>query len=95
MLAVLRAEMEKPVNGSAGKPFDVFDFFVIDGVKRMTESRLFETIGRDGSLTLGNLPQSIGLGMDARDYTRSCRMLVTHGHQWDFFNSTATTGWAN
>ena len=86
MLAVLRAEMEKPVNGAAGKPFDVFDFFVIDGVKRMTESRLFETIGRDGSLSLGNLPQSIGLGMDARDYTRSCRMLVTHGHQWDFFN---------
>lgn len=86
MLALLKAEMEKPVGGAPGKPFDVFDFFVIDGVKRMTESRLFETLGRDGSFSLGNLPQAIGLGMDARDYTQSCRMLVTHGHQWDFFN---------
>ena len=86
MLALLKEEMEKPVGGAAGKPFDVYDFFVIDGVKRMTESRLFETVGRDGTLSLDTLPESIGLGMDSRDYTQSCRMLVTHGHQWDFFN---------
>jgi hypothetical protein len=86
MLAMLKAEMEKPVGGAAGPPFTVFDFFVIDGVKRMTESRIFETIGRDGTVSLNNLPQAIGLGMDARDYTKTCRMLVTHGHQWDFFN---------
>jgi hypothetical protein len=86
MLAVLKAEMEQSVSGAAGKPFDVYDFFVIDDVKQMTESRIFETIDRDHTISLDNLPQAIGLGMDSRDYTKACRMLVTHGHQWDFFN---------
>jgi hypothetical protein len=86
MLALLKTEMEKRASGEPDKPFEIYDFFVIDGVKKMTESRIFETIGRDGTLSLGNLPSSVGLGMDSRDYTQSCRMLVTHGHQWDFFN---------
>ena len=86
MLAVLKAEMEKPVDGEPGKPFEIYDFLVIDDVKKMTESSLFRDLGRDGTITLDELPSRIGLGMDSRDYTQSCRMLVTHGHQWDFFN---------
>jgi hypothetical protein len=92
MLALLKAEMEKPANGAPGKPFDVYDFLIIDDVKKMTESHIWEKIrgaffeGTNDSISLGNLPLSIGLGMDSRDYEQSCRMLVTHGHQWDFFN---------
>ncbi len=96
MFALLKDEMEKPIPGTPVEPFNIYEFFVIDGVKKMTESRLLALVSEivaapasqrpDKVKNLGALLTSLGLGMDPADYTETVRMLVAHGHQWDFFN---------
>ena len=88
--AILKTEMEK---GGAGA-FTIYDFVVIDGVKTMVEhTALDKALEFGAGLLHGTAPEAIlrdlakgTVGMDANDYTATCRMLVTHGHQWDFYN---------
>jgi hypothetical protein len=90
MRSLLEAEMQK-----GGAPaFRIFDFIVIDGVKSMVErTALDKAIRMATGIAQGETPQQIvtelargSVGMDASDYTDRCQMLVTHGHQWDFYN---------
>jgi UDP-2,3-diacylglucosamine pyrophosphatase LpxH len=88
--AILKTEMER-----GGAPtFRIYDFIIIDDVKQMVEhawlDKARQAIAGVGG---GQTPQQIArelargtLGMDAKDYTARCRMVVTHGHQWDFYN---------
>jgi|GEM_PF-2998127 len=88
---VLRTEMERDQAG----PFQIWDSFVIDGVKTMmdyggadvlTDVRKLAT-KQISTKTFADRLFKGRLGLDANDYTEKARMLVTHGHQFDFWNS--------
>ena len=86
---VLRTEMER--NGTI---FRIYDSFVIEGVKTMTEHGAFGMLGDLALFAAGQIDQKEvaerlvrgRLGLDANDYTEKTRMLITHGHQFDFWN---------
>lgn len=88
--AILKTEMER----GGGPAFTIRDFIVIDGVKTMTEGTVLDkAIALATGIASGTPPEQIArdlakgsIGMDANDYTETCQMLVTHGHQWDFWN---------
>ncbi|MDC3984474.1 hypothetical protein [Polyangium jinanense] len=88
---VLKTEMEKNNSG----PFQLYDAFVIDGVKTMMEQGIADVLTDAAKLLVGQTTKEqlrdnllIGrLGLDAGAYTEKCRMLVCHGHQFDPWNS--------
>jgi UDP-2,3-diacylglucosamine pyrophosphatase LpxH len=88
--SILKTEMQREGAG----PFRIYDFIVIDGVKSMVErTALDKFIEMAVGIAQGQTPEQIvrelakgTVGMDANDYTDTCRMLIMHGHQWDFYN---------
>jgi hypothetical protein len=77
-----------------GPDFEIFDAFVIPGVKGMMEQTAFEILTDTVKLAAGEMPPDDyvanvlrgRLGMDSRDYSADTKMLITHGHQFDFWN---------
>ena len=94
---VLRTFMEQlPAGVSAAPvPFKIFDAFIIDGVKSMTEQSAFDLLLdaiklKRGQMTKEQYVASLlkgRLGLDSNDYTDKRKMIVTHGHQFDVWNS--------
>jgi hypothetical protein len=89
--AVLRTFMGSNAEG----PFEIYDAFVIEGVKSMMEHSIVDIVLDALALaTEGQTPEGFvenlllgRLGLDSNDYAVDTRMLVTHGHQFDFWNS--------
>jgi hypothetical protein len=89
---LLMAEFQK----DGGPPLEIFDAFVIPGVKSMLDHSWFDLLNELMSAAKGGLSaaqlQTVlkgRLGLDSNDYNDArskCRMLVTHGHQFDFWN---------
>lgn len=75
-------------------PFKIWDCAVIEGVKTMQEHSGLDMLGALKDFATGVLSaQALAttlmtgrLGMDANDYATKRRMLVCHGHQFDFWN---------
>ena len=88
---VLKKEME---TGLTNKPFQIYDAFVIEGVKTMLDHSSIDVVLEIGyALGTGQTPAALldqlllgRLGMDSNDYTQRTNLLVTHGHQFDFWN---------
>jgi hypothetical protein len=83
------------MNASGSHPFEIHDAFLIPGVKTMREHSAADIVQDTADLIRGTLTAEAfadkllegRLGMDAAAYTDTCSMLVTHGHQFDFWNS--------
>jgi len=93
---VLRTVMEqRPAGVTTTVPFEIYDGFIIDGVKTMMEHDVLELGGDIVDLvtqqkTLDQFVNGVlqgRLGLDSLAYTEKRRMLVTHGHQFDVWNS--------
>lgn len=88
--SVLRATMQRN-----NTPFVIYDSFVIEGVKKMTEHAGLDLLADLGMFAAGAINKDEmrdrllrgRLGLDANDYQEKTRMLITHGHQFDFWNS--------
>lgn len=88
--SVLRAEMEL----GSSVPFEIYDGCVIEGVKTMFEKSagdaLVDAYGlASGQLSAAQFTEKLlagRLGLDPSAYVDKCRMLVCHGHQFDFWN---------
>ncbi|MGE3703844.1 MAG: hypothetical protein AB7I13_01130, partial [Vicinamibacterales bacterium] len=88
---VLKAEMEK---GLTNTPFEIYDGFVIEGVKTMLDHSSLDILLElhDAAATGQPVRDLVAqlligrLGMDSNDYTARANLLVTHGHQFDFWN---------
>ncbi len=89
---ILTAEFQKD-----GAPaLEIYDAFVIPGVKSMLDHNWFDLLNELMSASKTGPSQATlqammkgRLGLDANDYNdprSKCRMLVTHGHQFDFWN---------
>ena len=83
--------------GEGAPPFTIYDGFVIGGVKTMTEQSGLDLAGTLAAYATSGFTQAAAetmlrdlvrgrLGLDANDYTEKTQMLVTHGHQFDFWN---------
>ena len=89
------AEIERAMTGgNAAAPFRIYDACVIPGVKTMCDDSAIDLLKNawrvhEGTLTkeafVNGLLQS-QLGLDAAKYTSRARMIVAHGHQFDFWN---------
>jgi hypothetical protein len=89
---VLLAEFQK----DGAPPLEIYDAFVIPGIKSMLDRTWFELLNElmsaaKGGPTAPTLQSMLKgrLGLDSNDYNdqqSKCRMLVTHGHQFDFWN---------
>jgi len=94
---VLKTAMEQRPPGltTPAVPFEIFDAFIIDGVKSMTEHALLPFLKDTLKLARGQVTKEqyvesllkCRLGLDSNDYTDKRRMIVTHGHQFDVWNS--------
>jgi hypothetical protein len=77
------------------KKFEIFDYFIVDGVKSMDEhgigdipAAVFDASKAQGD-RIAAFVSSLApghLGLDAGDYTATIPLVVTHGHQFDFWN---------
>jgi hypothetical protein len=89
---VLLAEFQK----DGAPPLEIFDAFVIPGIKSMLDRSWFDLLNELMSAAKSGVsPTTLQamlkgrLGLDSNDYNdpkSKCRMLVTHGHQFDFWN---------
>ncbi|RYZ30485.1 MAG: hypothetical protein EOO10_02650 [Chitinophagaceae bacterium] len=77
----------------AGAPvFKIFDYLIIDGVKTMGDrgfgdllSDIAQPTDRKKDSILGKLAAG-RIGYDSSPYEERKPLIVTHGHQWDFWN---------
>lgn len=84
----------KSVFNRPGTPaFQIYDAFVIPGVKTMFDHSWLDLLDDLASASRSGTPTAPmdqvlrgRLGLDSNDYTEKCKMLVTHGHQFDFWN---------
>lgn len=90
-----RLQQRFPASDPAGRPFTLYDYIIIDGVKTMDERGLGDLLGHDiwDGLTEEDKFKTIidnvargRLGLDSHPYAETKPMIVTHGHQWDFWN---------
>lgn len=88
------AVLEQAMSGGASPAFRIYDACVIPGVKTMCEHAAGELLidawrVKQGAITrdefIARLLQS-HLGLDAATYTDTAKMVVAHGHQFDFWN---------
>lgn len=84
---VLRTTMQNPA-------FTVYDGCMIEGIKTMMEPDVLGLLRDAASLAASGKAEQLGerllrgrLGLDSGAYTDTCKMLIAHGHQWDFWNS--------
>lgn len=88
---VLRNEFEKD-RQERDPRFTIYDAFVIPGVKTMLDHSGWDLLkdlwaARKKFTTEHLKAIATGrLGLDANDYKTKCPMLITHGHQFDFWN---------
>lgn len=97
VFAVLKTKMES----TGGPAFQIYDTCIIDGVKTMMEHSAFDLVMDSFSILTGNGPaagkMTVGeqlaeqmlagkLGLNSNDYTAKTRMVICHGHQFDFWN---------
>ncbi len=91
--SAMLAELQKVIPQTTNpEPLAVYDAFIIDGVKSMTEHSWLDVLQTAVAAPTTPISATLDallrgrLGMDARDYTDRCRMLVMHGHQFDVWN---------
>lgn len=97
VFGVLKTKMES----TGGPAFQIYDACIIDGVKTMMEHSAFGLVMNSFDILTGNGPEAgkktVGeqlaeqmlagkLGLNSNDYTATTRMLICHGHQFDFWN---------
>jgi UDP-2,3-diacylglucosamine pyrophosphatase LpxH/ribosomal protein L13E len=88
--SILNTRMKQGNN----KPFEIYDACIIDGVKTMFENSLLSILfvqmpNLANSQTTNEFVEKLlkgKLGLDSNDYTETCKMLICHGHQFDFWN---------
>lgn len=77
-----------------GRAFTLYDFIIIDGVKTMDEHSLFNVLtdiwdGLGAEDKFEAIVNNIALGrfgLDSEPYQEKKPLIITHGHQWDFWN---------
>lgn len=93
--ADVRAPLTTFMEAGNSKPFVIYDYIVMDGVKRMADG-VFDIVsswGLDASMTMTEMASRTLqhfaerlVGFDSRGYVERRNLIITHGHQWDFFN---------
>jgi hypothetical protein len=86
----LQAAIGDPPDG----PLEIYDSFLIPGLKSMMEQSSLDIVTDALALASGQLTAekfvehllSGRLGLDSKPYAVNTRMVVTHGHQFDFWN---------
>lgn len=75
-------------NEQTGEPFDLYDYVIIPGVKTMADGAIGEMLGTVASGDPNAIKQIFldRIGLDSEPYTQRKPLIVTHGHQWDFWN---------
>jgi hypothetical protein len=80
--------------GNPAAPFRIYDACVIPGVKTMCDESVWKLLGDAWRVRSGTLEREVfingliqsQLGLDAGRYTDKAKMIVAHGHQFDFWN---------
>jgi hypothetical protein len=77
------------------REFTIYDYFIIDEVKTMMDHDLGDLLedvwagvkaSREKIRTALTRMAKGRLGLDSTPYTKTKPLIITHGHQWDFWN---------